>query len=137
MFNLDFADRHVVVTGGTGALGAAVVQVLIDSGAVLHVPSLRHPTGVAHERIHVEFPIDLTDEVAVSHFYGSLPSLWASVHVAGGFAAGSIGETSLEKWQQMQISTALPAFCVAARRSRGFVGQMTAGGSSMLLPSRR
>ena len=110
MFNLDFADRHVVVTGGTGALGAAVVQILTDSGAVLHVPSLRRPTGVVHERIHVEFPIDLTDEVAVSHFYGSLPSLWASVHVAGGFAAGSIGETSLEKWQQMHVINGVTCF---------------------------
>ena len=32
------SDRHVVVTGGTGALGTAVVSKLIEDGAVCHVP---------------------------------------------------------------------------------------------------
>ncbi len=110
MLNLDFSDRHVVVTGGTGALGAAVVQLLIEGGAVVHIPSQRQPAGVVHERVHVEFPADLTDEVAVSKFYGSLPSLWASVHVAGGFAAGPIGETSLVTWKQMQDTNGVSCF---------------------------
>ena len=30
---MTFIDRHVVVTGGTGALGIAVVGALIDAGA--------------------------------------------------------------------------------------------------------
>jgi NAD(P)-dependent dehydrogenase (short-subunit alcohol dehydrogenase family) len=33
-----FQDRHVVVTGGTGALGIAVVGALIEAGATCHVP---------------------------------------------------------------------------------------------------
>ena len=35
---MDYRDRHVVVTGGTGALGTAVVGALIEAGAVCHVP---------------------------------------------------------------------------------------------------
>ena len=35
---MDFHDRHVVVTGGAGALGTAVVEALIAAGAVCHVP---------------------------------------------------------------------------------------------------
>src|SRR5689334_16188163 len=35
---MDYRDRHVVVTGGTGALGTAVVRILIEAGAVCHVP---------------------------------------------------------------------------------------------------
>ena len=31
---MDFRDRHVVVTGGAGALGGAVVERLIEAGAV-------------------------------------------------------------------------------------------------------
>jgi NAD(P)-dependent dehydrogenase (short-subunit alcohol dehydrogenase family) len=122
MLNLDFTDLHVVVTGGTGALGAAVVQVLIDSGAVCHVPALDQPTGPVHERVHVESRIDLSDEAAVNHYYDSLPSLWASVHVAGGFAAGSIGETSLEMWKQMHDMNAVTCFLCcreAIRKIRG------------------
>jgi NAD(P)-dependent dehydrogenase (short-subunit alcohol dehydrogenase family) len=38
---MDYRDRHVIVTGGTGALGAAVVGVLVEAGAVCHVPYVR------------------------------------------------------------------------------------------------
>ncbi len=33
-----YRDRHVVVTGGTGALGTAVVGALLEAGATCHVP---------------------------------------------------------------------------------------------------
>jgi NAD(P)-dependent dehydrogenase (short-subunit alcohol dehydrogenase family) len=33
-----FSDRRVVVTGGTGALGSAVVAALVEHGAICHVP---------------------------------------------------------------------------------------------------
>jgi len=35
---MDYRDRQVVVTGGTGALGGAVVAALIEAGAVCHIP---------------------------------------------------------------------------------------------------
>ena len=35
---MDYQNRHVVVTGGTGALGAAVVGTLLGAGAICHVP---------------------------------------------------------------------------------------------------
>ena len=35
---MDYRDRHVVVTGGTGALGRAVVSALLAAGAHCHVP---------------------------------------------------------------------------------------------------
>ena len=35
---MDYRDRHVVVTGGTGALGRAVVDALLAAGAHCHVP---------------------------------------------------------------------------------------------------
>jgi NAD(P)-dependent dehydrogenase (short-subunit alcohol dehydrogenase family) len=34
---MDFRDRHVVVTGGTGALGRAVIDALLAAGANCHV----------------------------------------------------------------------------------------------------
>jgi NAD(P)-dependent dehydrogenase (short-subunit alcohol dehydrogenase family) len=110
MLNLDFTNRHVVVTGGTGALGAAVVDLLIDAGATCHVPAHRPPDGPPRERVHVESKIDLTDESAVSKFYASLPSLWASIHTAGGFAAAAIADTSLQTWKQMHDTNSLTTF---------------------------
>src|ERR1051325_11661915 len=41
-----FQDRHVVVTGGTGALGSAVVGALLEAGATCHVPYIV-PAGAA------------------------------------------------------------------------------------------
>src|SRR5690349_15858286 len=98
--NLDFTGLHVVVTGGTGALGEAVVQTLVDAGATCHIPAHRTPEPAkfslaGHERVHVVPDIDLTDESAVSRFYESLPSLWASIHTAGGFSMSPIAQTSL------------------------------------------
>ena len=41
---MDYRERHVVVTGGTGALGTAVVGALLEAGAVCHVKFPDHPT---------------------------------------------------------------------------------------------
>ena len=115
MLNLDFSNRHVVVTGGTGALGAAVVQIFVDAGAVCHIPAHARPDParfplVRHERVRVTAGIDLTDEKAVAGFYSSLPSLWASVNTAGAFSAAPITETTLAMWKQMLDTNSLTCF---------------------------
>ena len=95
---MDFQNRHVVVTGGTGALGLAVVEGFLRSGAELHVPYLhaaeaeRFPLR-GSARVHLSGPVDLASEAEVTRFYATLPALWASVHLAGGFAMGGIAET--------------------------------------------
>ncbi|MGH7075915.1 MAG: SDR family NAD(P)-dependent oxidoreductase [Stellaceae bacterium] len=93
---MDFEGREIVVTGGTGALGGAVVAALLDQGARVHVPWRR-----AAER--GRFPhkddqrvrmaeAELTDEAAVARFYRDVGKLWASIHIAGGFAMAPIDE---------------------------------------------
>ena len=37
----EFKGKTVVVTGGTGALGGAVLDRLLDEGAICHVPTSR------------------------------------------------------------------------------------------------
>ena len=115
MLQLDYSNRHVVVTGGTGSLGAAVVQLLLDAGATIHIPAHRAPDPARfslarHDRVKVGAPVDLSDEHAVRDFYQSLPSLWASIHTAGGFAASPIVETSLADFQQMFQTNTLTTF---------------------------
>ena len=100
--NLDFSNRQVVVTGGTGALGAAVVDVLVRAGATCHVPAHRGPDPAnRRERVHVTAGVDLTDEAKVTAFYESLPSLWGSIHCAGAFDMSPIADTSLKAFRQM------------------------------------
>jgi len=95
---MDFLKRHVVVTGGTGALGRAVVEGLLRDGAEVHVPYLLPAEAErfafrADSRVQLAGPIDLASEAEVGNFYTGLPGLWASIHLAGGFAMGGIAET--------------------------------------------
>jgi NAD(P)-dependent dehydrogenase (short-subunit alcohol dehydrogenase family) len=95
---MDYRDRHVVVTGGTGALGTAVVQALIDAGAVCHVPYVhageaqRFPLR-QHDKVTLLAVSDLADETTVARLYDGVPKLWASIHLAGGFAMSPVAET--------------------------------------------
>jgi NAD(P)-dependent dehydrogenase (short-subunit alcohol dehydrogenase family) len=94
---MDFSGKQVVVTGGTGALGTAVVAGLLAAGARCTVP-------YQHEAEAQRFPhagdpnvtliavADLADEAMVTKVYDGL-SLWASIHIAGGFAAGKVKDT--------------------------------------------
>ncbi len=94
----DFAKRHVVVTGGTGALGGAVAESLRRAGAVCHLP------GRA----------ELAEESGVMRFYENLPQLWASIHIAGGYASAPI-ENSDKALLASQLDTNLVTAYVCSR----------------------
>jgi NAD(P)-dependent dehydrogenase (short-subunit alcohol dehydrogenase family) len=92
---MDFQGRAVVITGGTGGLGTAVVEALLAAGAACHIPYLVEAEAHAFEhrdnkQVTLYPQVNLTDEDAVDRFYRQIPSLWASIHLAGGFAAGGI-----------------------------------------------
>lgn len=122
----DFTNRHVVVTGGSGALGVAVVRALLERGATCHVPVFaakeldRFPFR-DHERVKVRAGLDMTIEGTVQRFYAELPSLWASIHLAGGFAMKPITETSLEDFLSLMNTNAVTCFlaCREAARKMG------------------
>jgi NAD(P)-dependent dehydrogenase (short-subunit alcohol dehydrogenase family) len=112
-------DRHVVVTGGTGALGAAVVRGFLAAGAVCHVPAIessppkRFDEG---ERVLITPSIDLGDEASVAGFYGNLPGLHAVVNIAGGFAYAPIADSSLKTLQQ-QLSMNFVSCVLSCRQA--------------------
>ncbi len=94
---MDYRGRTVAVTGGTGALGAAVVEAFLSAGAACHIPYLIEAEAQAfrqrdHKQVRLYPRIDLTDEAAVERFYREIPNLWASIHLAGGFTAGRVAE---------------------------------------------
>jgi NAD(P)-dependent dehydrogenase (short-subunit alcohol dehydrogenase family) len=96
---MDYRDRHVVVTGGTGALGLAVTQALVAAGAHCHVPYLHAAEAERfplrdHPEVKLMGGFDLTDETAVARLYDGVPDLWASIHLAGGFAMAPVGTTT-------------------------------------------
>lgn len=79
--------KHVVISGGKGALGRAVVELFTARGATVHLLDVPE--------------VDAGDEAQVTAFYGKLPELWASVHLVGGFAMAPVGQTTLEDFEKM------------------------------------
>src|SRR5262249_52503781 len=64
--------------------------------------------------------VDLADEAAVRRFYNGLPPLWASIHLAGGFAMAPIGETSADDFLGQFRMNALSCFLCAAAAVAAF-----------------
>jgi NAD(P)-dependent dehydrogenase (short-subunit alcohol dehydrogenase family) len=94
---LEFEGLQVVVTGGTGALGTAVVSALLERGASCHIPLHENdmPEPFADRaRVKLYPGIELSDQAQVDAFYGKVGALWASIHIAGGFAAKPLAQTS-------------------------------------------
>lgn len=88
-----FEGRHVVVTGGRGALGGSVVDLLTAEGATCHVPD-----------------VDLTVEDDTVRWFDGLPPLWASIHVAGGFAMSPLTTTTLADFRAQHDLNAVTCF---------------------------
>ena len=126
----DFADRHLIVTGGTGALGAAVVGQLLERGATCHVPvfapeELKRFGYTDHERVVLHEGVDLREEASVNALFDSVEELWGSIHVAGGFAMGPIAETGMDGFRHLMEMNAATCFasCAAAVRRIRATGQ--------------
>ncbi len=97
-------DRHVVVTGGTGALGVAVVKAFIEAGATCHIPAIEATPPTDHlpdsKQIDIVPSVDLSSETSVDSYFAKLPPLHAVVNIAGGFAYAPIADSSLKVVQQ-------------------------------------
>lgn len=131
---LGFRDRHVVVTGGTGSLGAAVVQRIIECGGTCHVPcvSSRELEGFAlkgHARVRLLMGGEMTDEDTVQKFYSEVPALWASIHCAGGFLWSPLADTSLANYTEMMEMNAKSCFMCCREAVRRFRGGTVKPGS--------
>ncbi len=130
---MEYSGKQVVVTGGTGALGSAVVARLLAAGATCTVPYV-------HEAEAKSFPsrgdpnvtliavTDLADDSQVAKVYADLKP-WASIHIAGGFASGKVIETD-KKALMAQIDSNLASCflcCRAAAKS-----MLAAGGGRIV-----
>ncbi|MGB6749955.1 MAG: SDR family NAD(P)-dependent oxidoreductase [Xanthobacteraceae bacterium] len=127
---MDFRDRHIVVTGGTGALGTAVVAALIEAGAICHVPCYDEAEAKRfrlrdHKQVTLIVTGSLADEAAVTRAYAGIAPLWASIHIAGGFAFAPLREAAVASIRQ-QIDMNLMSCMLCCRAA---VQAMTASGT--------
>jgi NAD(P)-dependent dehydrogenase (short-subunit alcohol dehydrogenase family) len=114
----DFDSLQVVITGGTGALGTAVVTQLLDQGATCHIPCL-HPAELDHfphaksPNVNITMGVNLTDEAQVQTFYAKAAQgrkLWASINIAGGFSYSPIAEVTKADFTKQWETNTLTAF---------------------------
>jgi NAD(P)-dependent dehydrogenase (short-subunit alcohol dehydrogenase family) len=117
---MDFRDRHVVITGGAGALGTAVVSALVEDGAICHVPCFNEAEAQRfslrdHKQVKVVIAGNLADEAVVERAYQGVAPLWASIHIAGGFAAGLLAQTPVATiHQQIEMNLISCMLCCRA-----------------------
>ncbi len=94
---LDLTGRHVVLTGGAGALGTAVVARFLAAGATCHIPTIDDGPGSLGLPGARYLPrVNLTDERSVAAVYAEVPEIWASVHLAGGFSWARLEDTTAD-----------------------------------------
>ena len=129
---MDFDGLHVVVTGGTGALGHAVVAALIDAGATCHIPYRSESEAERFPlRDHAQSKLypnsDLGDERSVDRLFERVPALWASIHLAGGFAFGSHRDMT-EATLRRQIESNLVTCALCCRGALRAIARTGKGG---------
>ncbi len=134
-------EPHVaVVTGGTGALGRAVSEALLDEGWIVHVPwrTRAHADSLAatiegrSNRLRL-IEADLTQAADVERLFASVDlgagRLDALCNLAGGFVAGAVEETPVDAWQRMISANATATFLCC----RAGVPRMKAGGGGAIV----
>lgn len=108
----------VLVAGGTGALGSAVLRELLDRG---HPVTTTWVLERERERCRAQFgdavslvEADLFDPGAAARAVGEVGDLGAVVDLVGGFFDGpKVHETDLEQFERMLRLNLRPAFLLA------------------------
>jgi NAD(P)-dependent dehydrogenase (short-subunit alcohol dehydrogenase family) len=125
-----FENRHIVVTGGAGALGSEVCSLLLYSGAKVSIPAfsdeeLENFEYREHPNLYAARRVNLADEDQASGFYRQAVdqqgALWASIHIAGGFGMGKIADTELKDFRKqldMNLVTCFNCSKAAVRHMR-------------------
>jgi NAD(P)-dependent dehydrogenase (short-subunit alcohol dehydrogenase family) len=108
----------VLVAGGTGALGSAVVRELLDTGydcAATWIVDVELERGRSEFGDRVNFVrADLLDPDAAEQAVAAVPDLEAVVDLVGGFASGPlVHEAAPEDFDRMMRLNLTPAFNLA------------------------
>jgi NAD(P)-dependent dehydrogenase (short-subunit alcohol dehydrogenase family) len=131
-------DASVVISGGTGGLGAAVTAAMLDAGWHVIVPYVEEgelERLAPHERL-VTIAADLFDEHDAAAVVAAAPDpLRALVNLVGGFAAGGrVHETPVEDFER-QFKLNLRATYLLCHA--GLPRMLAAGGGSIVCVSSR
>jgi NAD(P)-dependent dehydrogenase (short-subunit alcohol dehydrogenase family) len=134
--------RTAIVTGGTGGLGTAVVDRLLDDGWRVVVPWVveeelkRVAPRDGLELVQADlFEPDAVRAVIAGAIAGGAPPLRGLVNLVGGFAAGArIHETAIEEFERQFRLNLRPTYLVT---QAALAPMIEAGGGSIVCVSTR
>lgn len=131
----------VLVAGGSGALGAAVLHALLDAG---HTVTSTWIVDAERDRIASAFPAadrltllkaDVTNPDDVDQVVAAVPDLGAVVNLVGGYdAPGRVHETNPADFERMLRLNLLPQFLLARAAIPRLI---SAGGGAFVAVSAR
>jgi NAD(P)-dependent dehydrogenase (short-subunit alcohol dehydrogenase family) len=135
-------ERVALITGGAGGLGRACVDLFLEDGWRVAVPTHRSAEGLQepaarHGDRLTWFEADLTTEEgaarAVERTVEWAGRLDAVVHTVGGYAwTGPLHEAGVEEWDRMMNVNLRSAYLVA----RAALPRLREGGSLVFVSSR-
>lgn len=108
--------RTLVITGGTGGLGTEVVRRLSHDYTCI---------VLGHTQV------DLTSVDSVRKAFDDIGEIYGLVHLVGGWAGGTVRETSLDTWSKMLALNTTAAFLAA----RGALANMSRPGRIVVVSS--
>jgi NAD(P)-dependent dehydrogenase (short-subunit alcohol dehydrogenase family) len=131
---MELKGYNVVVTGGSGGIGSALIAGLTQSGATVHNLDLQSPV-TADAKF---YRTDLTAETSVKDSLSSIKTIDALIVCAGVQLVGAdskIADVSLETWQKtvdvnmtgafLSVKHAMPALIKSGRGSVILIGSPT------------
>ncbi|WP_406078471.1 SDR family NAD(P)-dependent oxidoreductase [Micromonospora sp. NBC_00858] len=135
------ADRSVLVTGGTGGLGGAVVATFLTAGWRVVVPEREaRPGSEPAADGPVRLVADLTDPAGAARAVEAAAGepaapLRAVVNLVGGYASGGlVHETPVEEFERMLTANLRPTYLVTQAALPHLV---SAGGGAVVCVSAR
>jgi len=134
---MKFADKHVVITGGTGEIGLVMAQEFVDQGAEVTVldkvilASAEHAIATMGARF---VAVDVTEPDSVASAIAALPEIDIAIANAGVHRGARLLDLSFDHWKlQIDVNlTGVFLFVQAAARkmvARGHGGAILITGS--------
>ncbi|HYW14371.1 MAG TPA: SDR family oxidoreductase [Longimicrobium sp.] len=135
-------ERVALITGGTGGLGRACVDLFLQDGWRVAVPTHRSAKGLQEPAVRYGdrltwFEADLASEEGAARAVQQTDE-WAGrldavVHTVGGYAwTGPLHESPVDAWDRMMDINLRSAFLIA----RAALPKMAEGGSLVFVSSR-